>query len=513
MSRRIAIASMIWGGSILLSRLIGLVREAVIGRVLGGGASADVYFTAFTLPDFFHYLLAGGALSIVFIPIFNGYLERGEEDRAWEAFSVTANFILLLLAILLPALWVAAPRLVPLVAPGFDAAQQADLVRLTRIMLPAQAFHLVGGLLSAVLQARDRHLLPALAPLCYTAAVIAGGLIGGPAAGGYGFAWGVLVGSAIGPFALPLAGCLRQRFDWRPILRLNHPDLKTYLVRSIPIMIAWSIVAVDDWILRRLGSLIGSGAVSTLQYGKQLMYVPMGVFGLATGVAAFPTLTRLIARGEGSQAYTTLAGAVRRMLVLAFAAQVVLTGAGRGISMLVYGGRIAPEQHAAIGVALACFSLGLWAWAAQTVVARGFYALGNTWVPSILGTAVVPLAYPLYVWAGGRWGPTGLACVSSLAVTVYVVSLILLLRRRFPGAADGYVPFFARLVPATAAGIGAGLFAADRLAGAHPYLSAGAAALAGLVVFAAAAAALGTPEIREAADWLRRRGRPAASPR
>src|SRR5690606_38737678 len=110
----------------------------------------------------------------------------------------------------------------------------------------------------------------------------------------------------------------------------------------------------------------------TLQYGKQLMYVPMGVFGLATGVAAFPTLTRLIARGEGSQAYTTLAGAVRRMLVLAFAAQVVLTGAGRGISMLVYGGRIAPEQHAAIGVALACFSLGLWAWAAQTVVARGF---------------------------------------------------------------------------------------------------------------------------------------------
>jgi len=98
-------------------------------------------------------------------------------------------------------------------------------------------------------------------------------------------------------------------------------------------------------------------------------------------------------------------------------------------------------------------------------------------------------------------------------VTVYVVSLILLLRRRFPGAADGYVPFFARLVPATAAGIGAGLFAADRLAGAHPYLSAGAAALAGLVVFTAAAAALGTPEIREAADWLRRRGRPAASPR
>jgi putative peptidoglycan lipid II flippase len=512
-SRRIAIASLIWGGSILLSRLIGLVREAVIGRVLGGGATADVYFTAFTLPDFFHYLLAGGALSIVFIPIFNGHLERGEEDRAWEAFSVTANFILLLLALLLPALWVAAPRLVPLVAPGFDTAQQAHLVRLTRIMLPAQAFHLVGGLLSAVLQARDRHALPAMAPLLYTAAVIAGGLIGGPAAGGYGFAWGVLAGSAIGPFALPLAGCLRNRFGWKPILRLNHPDLKTYLVRSVPIMIAWSIVAVDDWILRRIGSLVGAGAVATLQYGKQLMYVPMGVFGLATGVAAFPTLTRLIARGQGEQAYTTLAGAVRRMLVLAFAAQVVLTCAGREISTLVYGHRIPAAQHAAIGTALALFSLGLWAWAAQTVVARGFYAMGNTWVPSLLGTVLVPLAYPLYVWAGGRWGPAGLAGASSLAVSAYVIGLMVLLRRRLPGASGSYLPFFARMIPATAGGIGAGLLVADRLPDLGPVLHGVAAAGTGVAAFAAVAIALRTEEIRDTAAWLRRRGRDEAPSR
>ncbi len=339
---------------------------------------------------------------------------------------MTANFILLLLAVLLPALWVAAPRLVPLVAPGFDAAQQADLVRLTRIVLPAQAFHLVGGLLSAVLQARDRHVLPALAPLCYTAAVIAGGLIGGPAAGGYGFAWGVLVGSAIGPFALPLAGCLRDRFAWRPILRLNHPDLKTYLVRSIPIMIAWSIVAVDDWILRRLGSLIGSGAVATLQYGKQLMYVPMGVFGLATGVAAFPTLTRLIARGESARR-TRLAGAVRRMLVLAFAAQVVLTCAGRdlhaGVRAPDPAGPARRHRHRP-----GCFTLGLWAWAAQTVVARGLRWAARGYPRS--GHCRGPAGLSA-LRLGRRALATGLACVSSLAVTVYVMALILLLRAAF----------------------------------------------------------------------------------
>ncbi|HQB46348.1 MAG TPA: hypothetical protein PLV85_22230, partial [Polyangiaceae bacterium] len=69
-TRRIGIASLIWGASIFLSRIIGLVREAVLGRILGGGKEADVFLASFIVPDFLNYLLAGGALSIVFIPIF-----------------------------------------------------------------------------------------------------------------------------------------------------------------------------------------------------------------------------------------------------------------------------------------------------------------------------------------------------------------------------------------------------------------------------------------------------------
>ena len=112
MSRRVGIAALIWGASLLLSRVIGLVREAVIGRVLGGGAEADVYMAAFRIPDFLNYLLAGGALSIIFIPIFGGYLGRGEEEKGWEAYSVIANTVLLLLAVTLPVVWLATPWVV-----------------------------------------------------------------------------------------------------------------------------------------------------------------------------------------------------------------------------------------------------------------------------------------------------------------------------------------------------------------------------------------------------------------
>jgi putative peptidoglycan lipid II flippase len=112
-------------------------------------------------------------------------------------------------------------------------------VRLIRIILPAQLFHVIGGLLSAALQAQDKHFLPAMAPLVYSLGIIAGGLIGSHYAGweSEGFAWGVLAGSILGPFALPLYGCLKNKMRWHAVLTLNSPDLKRYLWLSFPIMI------------------------------------------------------------------------------------------------------------------------------------------------------------------------------------------------------------------------------------------------------------------------------------
>ena len=157
---------------------MGLVREQIIGRTLGASRQADLYFASFTLPDFLNYLLAAGALSIVFIPMFLRHLESGEE-RAWQAFSAIANFILVVGTILIILLMVWARSLARIVAPGIEDPGDVDtLVRLMRIIIPAQSFHVIGGLLSAVLQARDRHVLPALAPLVYSASIICGGLIG-----------------------------------------------------------------------------------------------------------------------------------------------------------------------------------------------------------------------------------------------------------------------------------------------------------------------------------------------
>jgi len=436
-ARTIGIASAIWAGSILVSRIMGLVREQVIGRTLGASRQADLYFASFTLPDFLNYLLAAGALSIVFIPIFLKYLERGERERGWEAFSVIANFVLVVGSVGIALLMVFARPLANVVAPGFTNSGDVDtLVRLTRIILPAQIFLVIGGLLSATLQAQDRHFLPAMAPLVYSAGIIVGGLVGANygGLGADGFAWGVLAGSALGPFALPLYGCLKARMRWYPILSLRNSDLRHYLWLSFPIMIGFSIVVVDEWIIKNQASYLAEGALSYLQYGRTLMKVPIGVFGMAAGVASYPTISRMVTAGTVVEAYRVLCRAVRLMLVATFAAQVCMTLVGFEAAYLiwgVFGNRFSVADAQATGTILSYLCLGLGGWAAQTVISRGFYALGSTWLPTIVGTIIAFVMVPLYVVLRQNWGTIGLAIASSVAILVYVFFLGWLQYRRF----------------------------------------------------------------------------------
>jgi putative peptidoglycan lipid II flippase len=454
MSRRLAIASLIWTVALLASRVLGLIRDAVLGATLGVGPEADAYAAAFRIPDLLGMVVSGGALSIVFIPMFTGMLTRGEEARAWAAFSRVANLILVLALVLVPALWVAMPHLTALLAPGFDAEQAALLVRLSRIVLPAQVFHLLSGLLGAALLSRDRHTIPALAPLVYNGAIIVLGWWMGSAEG---FAWGVLVGAFLGPFLLPLLACLQDGLRWEARFDWGHEEVRRYLAAALPIMFAFSIVGLDDVLWTHSASGLDPGSVASLQYAKTLMRVPIGVFGFAMGYAAYPTLARLHAEGRPKEAWETLRAAVARTLVLAFGSQIVLTVASPEIGTLVYGStRIPPDRMASLGTFLGAFSLSIAAWSAQTLLSRGFYAQGRTWLPTRVGFFFMVLAVPAYAEAARRAGALGLALASSAVITGYVVTLYVLLRRgleREPGLG----PTVLRLVAATAMGLAVGV--------------------------------------------------------
>jgi putative peptidoglycan lipid II flippase len=457
-SRAVRAAALLYAASVLLSRVIGLVREGVIGRVLGDSGEADVYWVAFILPDFLNYLLAGGALSLVMIPLLQA-ARRGAggattsgggadadadaDAEEWACFWRISLPVTLLTLTLTALAWAGADHLSPLLAPGFNPEQRALLTHLTRVILPAQVFHLCGAALSAKLQAHDRHLAPALAPLVYAGSVTLCGLLLGERLGAEAFAWGVLIGSALGPFGCPLAALLRggeggaMRVTLRQLARgwePRHPEVRAYITRALPVMLGLSVVALDELIVKRLGTSLEQGAVAQLHYARTLMRLPMAAFGLAIGLAAFPTLARLHAAGAREEVWALLRRSLEAVVLLAALSQVALSAAGAELAALVWGRvRLSDLALHSIGEYCAGLSVGLWAWAAQGLVARGFYAQGKTWLPTLIGTAVTLAALPLYALAA-QSGALALTYASSAAISAYVVALWVWVGRDLAGA-------------------------------------------------------------------------------
>ena len=257
---RIGAAAALLGASILLSRVIGYVREMVLAREVGAGASMDAYRAAFQLPDMLNHLLAGGALSIAFIPLYRRTLEQRGAAAAERLFATVLGTTGAAVVLATAALcWWAEP-LTALQFGGFDAETRALAVRLTRIVLPAQIFFLTGGILRGAAMAHGRFGSQAAAPLVYNAAIIAGGLCW-PEPGPEGFAWGVLVGAALGGFLISVrdaGSAVRLRARVAPF----DADLLRYLAIAAPLMLGASLLTVHEWYERWFADELGAGAMA-----------------------------------------------------------------------------------------------------------------------------------------------------------------------------------------------------------------------------------------------------------
>src|SRR3989337_1721125 len=312
--RRMGTAAAIVAGGVLASRILGLVRQIVFAWLLGAGATGDEYFVAFLSPDLLNYLLAGAYMAITLIPLLTRRLAAGDEADARRVFWAVARPLSLGITLLVIVAMPLVEPVLRLVEPGFTDDQVAEAARLTRIVLPAQVFFVLGQLLTAWQFARERFVIPTLGPIVYNLAIIAGGLIGGvgrtdPSADG--FAWGALAGAFFGIFALPAWGA------WRGSLRLpgerirRHPAVRRYFALAVPLMLGQSLVVLDEQLGRTFGSLHADGGISWLTFGRQTMLVPVGVIAQAAGVAAYPFLARLAAEGKHAELAPAVGPAVR----------------------------------------------------------------------------------------------------------------------------------------------------------------------------------------------------------
>lgn len=414
-------AALLMGGSILLSRFMGLIRDKTISYLFGACRESDLYFAAFVIPDFINYLLAGAYFSITLIPLLAVYFEESPEE-GWRFFSTVFTWIAVFITLLTFGAELFAHQLAYLAAPGLDGPSLQRLTFFLRIIFPAQICFLLGSCFTAVLYMRKQFLIPALTPLIYNLLIIVGGILL-RRSGMVGFCWGVLAGAVLGNLLLPYLA-VRHGGDLKLRFSFFHPGLKRFTLLALPLMLGQSIVALDQQLVRVFGSLAGVGAVSWLSYARRIMMVPVGVVAQATSVASYPFLADLVARKDFSQFYRTLNRALQTVLALLVPLSLWMIVISKPtIALIFQQGQFSPADTQHTARLLQILLVVVFCWGFQQILGRGFYARQDTVTPAVLGTVVTLLSLPLYYFLTLRLHALGVAVASVTSVALYTAAL------------------------------------------------------------------------------------------
>ena len=504
--RRLAWSTAIFALATGISRVLGLIREVVAAYYFGASGKINAFTVAFQVPNLVRALVADAALSSAFVPVFSELLEKGERKRAWRVASSLFWLMLLGLGALTALFILLAPWLLrPFGDPGGD---RALAVALSRVLFPIVALLGVSGIVVGILNTYEEFSVPALTPVFWNLAIIAGLVIGVPRADTtstklYIYAGSIVVGTVI-QVLLPLPWLrgrddrLRLALDWR------DPAVWRVFRLMVPVTLGLGLInfnaVIDSAFASRL--IDPQLAPTAIDKAFRLYMLPQGMFSVAIATVLFPSLARLAARGDMPAFRGTVGLGLRQIAFLLVPASVVSAVLAEPITRLVYQrGHFEPSQTSVVAGALAAFSAGLVFNGAMLMLNRAFFSLQSNWIPTVvaLGNLVLNAALDAAFYRFGTWGIPLSTAVVNLAGTAV---LLVLLRRRL-GRIEGRetADSLARIVVASLA-LGAVAFGVwyglDRAAGRSfggQLLSVSAALAAGTAVYLVACRALRVREM------------------
>ena len=398
-------ATLTVGSLTMVSRVLGFVRDVLMGYFVGAGPVADAFVVAFRFPNLFRRFFAEGAFNSAFVPLFSKRLEgEGEEaarDFASEALSALV-FVLLILSLLAIVFM---PWLMLLLAGGFNipdgsspdfALQEAFTrlaagevtdkyaltVELTRIAFPYLFFMSLVALMAGILNSVRRFMLAALAPTLLNIVLICMLTIFLPyfPTAGHALVWGVFIAGVL-QLAVLIWGVRRSGLLPRLHLPRWSPDMRRLVMLGIPGVVAGGITQINLVI----GSMIASfqeGAAAMLFYADRIYQLPLGLIGVAMGVVLLPDLSRRLRAGDEGGAAWTQNRALELSMFLTLPAAVALAIAPDEIvGILFERGAFDTAATQGTAAALFAFAFGLPAFVLIKVFQPGFFAREDTATP------------------------------------------------------------------------------------------------------------------------------------
>lgn len=505
------------GGWTMASRLLGFVRDILLASVLGAGMVADAFFVAFKFPNFFRRLFAEGAFNAAFVPLFS---ERLAREGAGPARRFAANVAAVMVAFMLCFTFVvqlAMPWLMYAIAPGFsDEPEKFDLaVELTRLTFPYLTFMSLAALIAGMLNSLHRFAAAAAAPIVLNIVLIAaltlvrGGYIELP---GHALAVAVSIAGA-GQFVLLVVACRRAGIMVRlPRPRLT-PGVRRVFRLMAPGLIGAGVVQVNLVVDVILASMLPQGSVSWLYFADRVNQLPLGVVGVAVGVALLPMLSRHLSAGDEAAATHTQNRAIEFALLLTLpAAAALLTIPAPIVGVLFQRGAFGAADAAATAGALVAFAAGLPAYVLIKALTPGFFARQDTKTPVKIAVMSMAANVVVAVILMQVLAHVGIALATACSAWLNAAMLAVVLRRRGQLQFDAKLRSAAPRIGAAALCMTAALWAAERalaplFAGGSEqrFLALALLVLAGLAAYGIVVQATGAARFGDLRASLRRR--------
>jgi putative peptidoglycan lipid II flippase len=471
------------GAGILISRIVGLIRQRIFAHYFGSSAEGDAFSAAFRIPNFLQNVFGEGALSASFIPVYAKLLAHDDEKEAARVANAIFSILALVTAIIVLIGVFATPFIVTLIAAGFEEERRALTITLVRIFFPGAALLVLSAWCLGVLNSHHRFFVSYTAPVAWNAAIIAALLFFGSRMDlshlAAATAWGSVIGSAL-QFAVQIPTVLRLIHHFRPVLTLASTHVRQVLNNFFPVFVSRGVVQISAFVDAFLASFLGQGAVVALNYAQSLYTLPVSLFGMSVSAAELPAMSKTLGATEvvAETLRHRLDAGLKRISFFIVPSAVAFLSLGDVIAAVLYQtGKFTRADAIYVWTILAGAAVGLLASTLGRLYSSTYYALQDTRTPLLYAVVRVVLSgvlgyffsihLPGLLGFDSKLGAAGLTASAGIAGWIEFVLLRDSLNKRI-GRTGLPFSYIATLWVAALVGAGVGWGLKLLVAGWHP---------------------------------------------
>ena len=438
--RNITKAAGLMSVATFISRILGYAKDMILAVFFGATGLSDTFFVAFRIPNLLRELFAEGSMSSAVIPVLTEHQTKYGDEEAKRLVRIIFTSITIFVGLICVLGIIFTPAIVTAIAPGFlNMPDKFSLtVLLTRLMFPFLLFISLAAIVMGALNTRRIFFIPAVAPAMLNITIIAAVLLLAPGMEQpiIAVAIGVAIGGLV-QFAFQLPSFFKNGYSLTPQYDFRHPGLKKISILILPATMGMAVAQINIFISTILASYLAEGSITYLYYSMRLIQFPIGIFGVAMGMAVLPTLSEHAVKGDFDSLRSDFSFALRLLFFMTIPAMAGLIALREPIvNMLFQRGKF--DYAATIGTsqALLFYSLGIWAMVGVRIVTVSFYSMQDTRTPVKVAVIALLTNIILSLIFLGPLQHSGLALANAIASSVNFTALFFMLRKKL-GRVEG----------------------------------------------------------------------------